>query len=90
MPTALSEKFRTEIQHLMARQMERLFNAIPYTLQCKSGISADTFKGHLDKWLRIILDTPKIDNYGASMPAESNSLCDQAKQVGQADDPNCG
>ena len=70
--------------------MERLFNAIPYTLQCISGVSPDTFKGHLDKWLRTIPDTPKIDNYGASVPAESNSICDQAKQVGQAGDPNCG
>ena len=74
----------------MARQMERLFNAIPYTLQCKSGISADTFKGHLDEWLRTIPDTPKIDNYGSSVPAELNSICDQAKQVGQAGDPNSG
>merc|ERR1711895_422063 len=48
-PTALSEKFRTKIQHSTARQMERLFNAIPYTLQCISGLSPDTFKGHLDK-----------------------------------------
>ena len=64
--------------------MERLFNAIPYTLQCLTDVSPDTFKGHLDKWLRTIPDTPKIGNYGASVPAESNSLCDQAKQVGQA------
>ena len=33
-PTALSEKFRTKIQHSTVRQMERLFNAIPYKLQC--------------------------------------------------------
>ena len=63
--------------------MERLFNAMPYMLQCISGLSSDTFKGHLDKWLRTIPDMPKIDNYGASVPAESNSICDQAKQVGQ-------
>ena len=67
--------------------MERLFNAMPYMLQCISGLSSDTFKGHLDKWLRTIPDTPKIDNYGASMSAESNIICDQAKQVGQAGDP---
>ena len=70
--------------------MERLFNAMPYMLQCISGLSSDTFKGHLDKWLRTIPDTPKIDNYGASVPTESNSICDQAKQVGQAGDPKCG
>merc|ERR1711962_943904 len=89
-PTALSEKFRTKIQHSTARQMEGLFNAIPYTLQCLTDVSLDTFKGHLDKWLRTIPDTPKIGNYGASVPAESNSLSDQAKQVGQAGDPNRG
>ena len=44
----------------------------------------------MDKWLRTIPDTPKIGTYGASVPAESNSLCDQAKQVGQAGDPKCG
>ena len=37
-----------------------------------------------------IPDTPKIGNYGVSVPAESNSLCDQDKQVGQAGDPNSG
>ena len=89
-PTALSKNFTTKIQHSTARQMERLFNAIPYTLQCISGVSPDTFKRHLDKWLRTIPDTPKINNYEASVPAESNSICDQAKQVGQAGDPNCG
>ena len=57
---------------------------------CISGVSLDTFKGHLDKWLRTIPDTPKIEHYGESFPAESNSICDQAKQVGQAGDPNRG
>ena len=70
--------------------MERLFNAMPYMLQCISGLSSDTFKGHLDKWLRTIPDMPKIDNYGASMSAESNIIYHQAKQVGQGGDPICG
>ena len=51
------------------------------------GLSPDTFKGHLDKWLKTIPDATKIGNYRASVPAESNSVCDQAKQVGQAGDP---
>ena len=67
--------------------MERLFNAIPYTLQSKSDISADAFKGHLDKWLRTIPETLKIDNYGIYIPSKTNSLYKQAKQVG---DPNSG
>ena len=63
--------------------MERLFNAIPYMLQCISGLSSDTFKGHLDKWLTAIPDMPRIDNYGASVPAKSISICKKAKQVGE-------
>ena len=86
-PTALSKKFKTKIQHFMARQMERLFNAILYTLQCKSGISADTSKWHLDKWLITNPNTPKIDKYGAFVPTESNSICKHSAQVA---DPNCG
>ena len=70
--------------------MERLFNAIPYMLQCISGLSSDTFKGHLDKWLRTIPDMPMIDNYGASVTAKTNSMCDQVKQVGQASVPKLG
>ena len=41
-------------------------------------------KGLLDKWLRTIPDTLKIENYGKSIPAESNIICDQAG------DPNFG
>ena len=46
-----------------------------------------TFKSDLDKWLRTIPDMSRIDNYGVSVPAKSNSICKQSKQVG---DPNCG
>ena len=40
-------------------------------------VETDTFKKHLDDWLRTIPDTPKIDSYGASVPAASNSIVDQ-------------
>ena len=36
--------------------------------------------------VETILDTPKIGNYGASVPAESNSLCDQAMDIFSSDD----
>ena len=50
----------------------------------------DTFKGHLDKWLRTIPDIPKIDNYRSSVPAKSNGIYNQAKQAGQIGDSKCG
>ena len=78
-PTILDEKYRTIIQHSTARQMERLFNALPYELQNVRDVKTDTFKKHLDKWLRGIPGKPKIDNYGATVGAETNSITKQKK-----------
>merc|ERR1711951_213432 len=72
-PTIINDKYRTIIQN----SMERLFNALPYELQNITNVETDTFKKHLDDWLRTIPDTPKIDSYGASVPAASNSIVDQ-------------
>ena len=57
--------------------MERLFNALPYRLQTVREVKVDTFKKHLDKWLKSIPDTPKLDDYGASVGAETNSIIHQ-------------
>ena len=78
-PTTLDEKYRTIIQHSTARQMERLFNAIPYRLQNVKDVKTDTFKKQLDRWLKGVPDTPKIDNYGAAVGAVSNSITKQKK-----------
>ena len=59
--------------------MERLFNAIPQDIRNVTGQTKDTFKRHLDKWLRNIPDMPKIDGYGVTVAAESNSIIHQAK-----------
>ena len=59
--------------------MERLFNAIPYKLQNVKNVKTDTFKKQLDKWLRGVPDTPKIDNYGATVGAATNSITKQKK-----------
>ena len=59
------------------RQNERLFNALPYELQNLMKVETDMFKKHLDDWLRTMPDTPKIDGYGASVPAISDSIVDQ-------------
>ena len=34
-------------------------------------------KEKLDEWMRDIPDTPKIDDYGASVRTETNSIIDQ-------------
>ena len=76
-PTTLDGKYRTIIQNSTARQMERLFNTLPYKLQKITDVKVDTFKKHLDKWLNSIPDTLKIDEYPASVKAETNSVAKQ-------------
>ena len=62
-----------------AGKRERLFNILPPNIRNITGKTTDTFKGHLDKWLISIPDTPKIDDYGTIVAAESNSIVDQVK-----------
>ena len=57
--------------------MERLLKALSYKLQSITDVETDMLKKCLDDWLRTIPDTPKIDGYGASVPAASNSIVDQ-------------
>ena len=58
--------------------MEWLFNDPPYDFQNMKKVSTDTFKRHFDIWLRSMPDMLKMNSYGASVPAESNSLTDQS------------
>ena len=79
-PTKLSSGRRTMIHNSTARQMERLFNALPYRLQTVTNVKTDTFKEKLDKWLKTVPDTPRIDDYGASVGVSTNSIVIQGKR----------
>ena len=57
--------------------MERLYNSLPHRLQNIRKVRTDTFKLHLDRWLRNVPDTLRIGNYGASVSAETNNIKDQ-------------
>ena len=81
-PTTISSGSRTIIHNSTARQMERLFNALPYKLQTVTKVKTETFKRKLDKWLRTIPDTPRIDDYGASVGVSTNSIVEQGKHGG--------
>ena len=70
-------KYRTIIQHSIARQIERLYNTLPYRLQNIRNIKTEMFKKHLDRWLSYKPDTPKIDNFRAMISAEANSITKQ-------------
>ena len=60
-PMAINDKYRTIIQNSTGKQVERLFNALPYELQNLTNIETDTFKKHLDNWRRTIPNISKID-----------------------------
>merc|ERR1712030_34994 len=53
----IKEKDRTLIHNSTARRMERLFNALPPGIRNITEKTKNTFKHHLDKWLRNIPDT---------------------------------
>ena len=69
---------RTIIHESTEKKMIRLFNCLPPHLKNIEGKTTETFKMHLDKWLCTLPDTPKIDNYGSRVGAESNSIINQA------------
>ena len=63
----------------MARKIKRLFNALSYKLQTVTGVKTETFKSKLDEWL--IPNTPRIDDYGASIDVSTNSIVEQGKHM---------
>ena len=65
----------------IARRMERLFNSMPPYLRDVSGVKTERFKVQLDRWLQTVPDLPRIDDYGASVAAETNSIYHQAHFV---------
>ena len=69
---------RTKVFNSTSKKMERLFNKLPPEIANLTGITTDTFKKHLDGWLKKIPDTPKIDNYGRLVEKETNSIFHQA------------
>ena len=57
--------------------MGRLFNSLPYEIQKLMNEKKDTFKKHLDRWLKGVPDTPRVGEYASRVAAPSNSIVDQ-------------
>ena len=72
---------RSTVHNSTAKRMERLFNCLPPYIRNIENKTVDTFKYQLDRWLKTIPDTPRIDNYGARVAAEDNSIINQAAVV---------
>ena len=71
-------RIRTLKEESFAVKGPKLFNNIPNEIRDEClGISLDTFKSRLDKFLATVPDKPKIPGRQYSQQAERNSLIDQ-------------
>ena len=87
--TKLKHSARTKIYNGTEKKMERLFNSIPKEIRNIKEKNVETFKKHLDKWLKTVPDTPRIDDYGSRVAADSNSIVAQAaEKQKKGGDPN--
>ena len=50
-----------------------LNNSLSYRVQIVMGTKTEKFKRKLDEWLRVIPETPRIDDYGVSVGMLMNS-----------------
>ena len=72
---------KTKILNSPASKTERMFNSMPAWLRNMTGVKTDTFKKHLDKWLKDIPDQPKCGRYAGWVAAASNSIQDQCRKA---------
>ena len=70
----LSRVEKIQIFNCPSRKVQRLFNCIPGSIRNLTGVTTDTFKGHLDKWLKTVPDQPRGGGYSERVAAESNSI----------------
>lgn len=56
-------RLRTLTYNSFSHNSARLFNCLPRHLRDLTGITPDTFKRHLDKWLSTLPDEPPIPGY---------------------------
>ena len=73
----LSSKMLNKIHNSPLRATEHTFNSIPRKLRNMTGVTLDTFKRHLDRWMLRVPDQPKCNGYVKFVKARSNALCDQ-------------
>ena len=57
----------------------RLFNILPAKIRNITGVSVNSFKHSLDKYLHTVPDEPQIKGYTAMRRTESNSLIYMAR-----------
>ena len=76
-PSNIGARFESLIHNSTKRQMGSLFNSLPYEIQKLMNVKKDTFKKHLDRWIKGIPDTPRLGEYASRVSVPSNSIVDQ-------------
>ena len=69
---------KRQIYNCPARKIQRLFNCIPGKIRNITKVTTDTFKRHLDEWLKTVPDQPRGGGYSGRVAAESNSIQHQS------------
>ncbi|KAG0729802.1 hypothetical protein GWK47_029616 [Chionoecetes opilio] len=68
---ATTQRVATVVHNSFTRNGARLFNAVPKAIRELTGVSTDSFKHQLDKWLASVPDEPPTPGYPST---GSNSL----------------
>ena len=74
----LSRVQKRQIFNCPAGIVQRLFNCIPGKIRNITGVTSDTFKNHLDEWLKKMPDQPRVEGYSEQVAAKSNGIKHQA------------
>ena len=74
----LSRVEKRQIYNCPSRKTQRIFNSIPGSIRNLTGVTTDTFKRHLDEWLKTVPDQPRGGGYSERVAAELNSIQHQA------------
>ena len=74
----LSRVEKSQIYNSPANKTQRLFNCIPGKIRNLTKVTTDTFKRHLDEWLKKVPDQPRGGGYSVRVAAESNSILHQS------------
>ena len=77
-----SAKLNTLRENSFGIRAPKLFNILPKHLRDITGVSANTFKHHLDKLLCTIPDQPTVSGYAGQRSADTNSITHQLLNIG--------
>ena len=77
-----SSKTSTIRENTFAIHAPSVFNVLPKKLRNITGVTVETFKHHLDKFLSDIPDQPSVSGYAGQRAAATNSIMQQIQHIG--------